>query len=144
MAGRVLDARKDYVAQRDGLREAKQSLQNVVSTLERKQQGFEQRLFRLEGQITEIDAKRIALKSMQDASVVMVENEENLARNVDQLEDQVLDLFADVQAELWAEDEKWNAASLETELISVDAIVAATQDPTDIIAEIDRVLGGTE
>ena len=144
MAGRVLDARKDYVAQQDGLREAKQSLQKVVSTLERKQQDYEQRLFRLEGQIAEIDAKRIALTAMQDASVVMVENEENLARNVDQLEDQVLDLIADVQAELWVEDEKWNAASLETELISADAIVAATQDPSDMIAEIDRVLGGRE
>jgi hypothetical protein len=101
-------------------------------------------LFRLEGQIAEIDAKRIALKAMKDASTAMVENEENLARNVDQLEDQVLDLFADVQAELWVEDEKWNAASLETELISADAIVAATQDPTDMIAEIDRVLDGQE
>jgi predicted nucleic acid-binding Zn-ribbon protein len=144
MADRVLKARKDYVAQRDGLMEAQHSLQNVVSTLERKQEGYEQRLFRLEGQIAEIDAKRIALKSMQDASAVIVENQENLARNVDQLEDQVLDLFADVQAELWVEDEKWNAASLETELISADAIVAATQDPTDMIAEIDRVLDGQE
>ena len=142
MAGRVLGARKDYVAQQDGLREAEQSLQRVVSTLESKQQGYEQRLFRLEGQIAEIDAKRVELKSMQDASVVMGENEEHLARSVDQLEDQVLDLFADVQAELWVEDEKWNAASLETELISADAIVATTQDPSDMIAEIDRVLGG--
>lgn len=144
MAGRVLNARKDYVAQRDGLMEAEQSLQNVVSTLERKQQGYEQRLFRLEGQIAEIDAKRIALKAMKDASTAMDKSEENLARNVDQLEDQVLDLFADVQAELWVEDEKWNAASLETELISADAIIAATQDPSDMIAEIDRVLGGQE
>jgi hypothetical protein len=101
-------------------------------------------LFRLEGQIAEIDAKRIALKAMKDASTAMVENEENLARNVDQLEDQVLDLFADVQAELWVEDKKWNAASLETELISADAIVAATQDSSDMIAEMDRVLGRRE
>jgi len=144
MTDRVLNARKDYVAQRDGLSEAEQSLQRVVSTLERKQQEYEQRLFRLEGQIAEIDAKQIALKAMQDASFAMGENEENLARNVDQLEDQVLDLFADVQAELWVEDEKWNAASLETEFISADAIVAATQDPSDMIAEIDRVLGGQE
>ncbi|MCA9112186.1 MAG: hypothetical protein KDA52_19690, partial [Planctomycetaceae bacterium] len=141
MADKVLNARKELVSRQEGFQKSKESLQKVVATLEQKQQEYEQRLSRLESQIAEIDSKRIALKAMQDASAAMGESEATLANNVEDLEDKVNDLFADVEGELLAEDEKWDATTVDREIDAVDAFVSATQDPADTLSEIDSILG---
>ena len=141
MADKVLTARKEFVVQRERFQKSQGSLKKVVATLERKQQDYEQNLSRLESQIAEIDSKRIALKAMQDASAAMGNSEETMVHNVEELEDKVNDLFADVEGELLAEDERWDTTAVEQEIDAVDAFVSATHDPSDTLSEIDAVLG---
>ncbi len=141
MGDKVLLARKELVAQLGGFQQSQASLQKVVDSLDRKQTEYQRRLTSLESQIAEIDSKSIALKAMQDASAAMGESDKTLAANIDGLEDKVNDLYADVEAELLGEDEKWNESEVTAEIDSVDAFIAATQTPTDTLAEIDRILG---
>ena len=140
MAQRVLKQRKRYAAQQNDFRRSQSSLQKVVTTLDQKRDEYIQRLCRLESQVAEIDSKTIALKAMKDASQAMGESEESLAGNVEQLEDNVNQLFADVESELLAEGERWDESSTDDEIDCIDAVIVATQNPTDMIAEIDKVL----
>ena len=141
---KLLAARRQLVDQIGGYEKSKVSLQKVVDTLERKQSEYQQRLNNLENQIAEIDSKTVALKAMKDASAAMGKSEESMAQNVDALEDSVNDLYAEVEGELLGEDEKWNAEEATAEINSVDAFIAATQKPTDTLAEIDKILQATE
>ena len=141
MADKVLRARKELVAQVEGFQKSQASLQKVVDSLGRKQGEYQQRLSRLESQIAEIDSKSIALKAMQDASAAMGESDKTLAANIDGLEEKVNDLYADVEASLLSEDEKWNETEATAQIDAVDAFVAATQDSTDTLSEIDKILG---
>jgi chromosome segregation ATPase len=140
MANKVIQARKDLAAQQEGLQKSQTSLKKVVSTLEKKQQDYQQSLTRLEAQIAEIDSKVVALKAMKDASAAMGDSEESLAENVANLEGKVNDLYAEVESELIGEDARWDAAATEKQINSVEAFIKATQDSTDTISEIDKIL----
>lgn len=142
MGDKVLTARKELVSQIDGFQKSQDGLQKVVGSLDRKQTEYQQRLTKLESQIAEIDSKSIALKAMQDASAAMGESDKTLAANIDGLEDKVNDLYANVEAELLSEDEKWNETEATAQIDSVDVFIAATQNPADTLAEIDKILGG--
>ena len=140
----ILARRKDLNQQAGGLRKSKESLANVARTLEQKQQGYQQNLTRLEGMIAEIDAKSLALKAMQEASASMGEADATLAENFAALEDKVADLYADVEAGLLSEDEKWNEVAAMQQIDSVDAFINAAQSSEDKLAEIDAILGKTK
>jgi chromosome segregation ATPase len=142
MADKVIQARKELVGRLDGYQKSQASLQKVVDLLERKLNDYQQRLSRLESQIAEIDSKAIALKAMKDASAAMGESEKTLATNIDNLEAKVNDLYADMDAELLGEDEKWNEMETTKEIDAVDAFIDATQEPTDTLSEIDKILAG--
>lgn len=144
MGDKLLTARKELVDQIAGHQRSKESLQKVVDSLERKQSEYQQRLSRLESQIAEIDSKTIALKAMKDASATMGESKKSMAENVDDLEETVNELYADVEVELLTEDEKWNADETTAEIDAVDAFIGATHDPTDTLAEIDKILRATK
>ena len=144
MGDKLLAARKELVKRIGGYESSKESLQKVVDSLERKQTEYQQRLARLESQIAEIDSKTVALKAMKDASAAMGESEKSMAENVDDLEAKVNDLYADVEVELLTEDGKWNADETTAEIDAVDAFIAATQEPTDTLAEIDKILQAME
>jgi len=142
MADRVLEARKTCSQQLEGLHDAQVRLQKVVSTLERKQREAESRLTAVEGQIAAIDANRIALTAMQQSAQVMGEDDGNLAKSLDRLQTKVNDLFADVEAELRFQDEKWAETETATKEIDlVEAVVGRLQKPPDTVVEIDRILG---
>lgn len=144
MGDKVLAVRKELVAQIEGFQKSQMSLQKVVDSLDRKQTEYQQSLSRLESQIAEIDSKSIALKAMKDASAAMGETDKTLAANVDDLENKVNDLYSDVEAELLAEDEEWNETATTEEIDAVDAFITATQEPTDTLAEIDKILAGEQ
>jgi len=144
MARRVLEQRQGFAAQQTDLKRSQASLRKVVSTLDQKRVEYVQRLCRLESQVAEIDSKTIALKAMKDASDAMGESEASLSGNVEQLEGNVNQLFADVESELLAEGERWDESSTQDEIDCVDAVIKATQNPTDTIAEIDEVLAQVE
>ena len=81
---------------------------------------------------------------MKDASATMGSTDGTLAGSVEDLEDKVNDLYAEVEAELLSEDERWNEAETSKEIDAVDAFITATQEPTDTISEIDKILGTSQ
>lgn len=136
---RVMEGRKASAGQVEAFHESQARLQKVVATLDRKQQEVQKRLAEIEGQLAVIDSNRIALTAMQKSAEVMGEADAGLAKNLDKLQDKVTNLFADVEAELRCEDEKWGETATK-EIDSVEAMVAGLQKPRDTISEIDRVL----
>ncbi len=141
MANKIIQARKALVSQKDSFKSPEASLKKAVATLERKQQEYQKKLTNLESQIVAIDSKVIALKAMKDASATMGDSESSLADNVEDLENKVNDLYAEVETEMLEEDEKWNEAAAESEINSVDKFIDAAQEPSDVLGEIDAILG---
>lgn len=142
LANDVIASRKSSADQVAGFEKSQADLKKVIATLESRQREFEARISSLEGQIAQIDTQAVALKAMKDASASMGDADATLDENVANLEDKVNDLFAEMQGELLAEGEQWDATAADRQIDSVDAFIQATQEPTDTIAEIDRILGG--
>lgn len=141
MATEIIEARKGHAAQIAAFEQSQAELKKVVAVLEKNQREYEGQLSRLEGQVAQIDAQMVAVKAMREASTTMGDGSATLAENVARLEDKVNDLFADVQVELAVESRSWDAAAADKQIDAVDAFIAATQEPKDTIAEIDRILG---
>lgn len=144
MAEKVIKSREDAVAQRETLAKSQVSLQKVMDALQKKRQQYEERVSQFESTLAEIDSQSIALKAMQDASAQLGDSEATLLQNVDQLEDRINDLYADVQVEMLSEDAKWDEKGVNSEIDAVDSFITATQDPKDVLGEIDAILGKAE
>jgi chromosome segregation ATPase len=134
MATQVIAERKGAAEQLNGLRDSQTRLKKVASTLERKQQDYEQNLLAIESRVAVIDASRIALTAMKEAGEAMDGGDLGLARSVEKLEEKVNDLYAEVETELIFEDSKWNDSAV------MDTFIAGVQKPTDTIEAIDKVL----
>ena len=142
LASDILLRRKSLEGQGKGFQSSKTSLLKVEATLAQKQQRYQKSLTALEATLAEIDAKSLALKAMQEASASIGDSEATLAENVADLEDKVADLYADVEASLLSEDEKWDEVSAMEQIDSVDSFIDATRGTEDELAEIDAILGG--
>ena len=70
----------------------------------------------------------------------MGENDGSLTKRLDNLQDKVNSLYADVEVELRCEDARW-ADTASKEIDSVEATVARLQDSHEILAQIDKILG---
>ena len=110
MAGALLNERKTLSSRLDSLNQAKVSLGKTVSVLQQKQDDYKAVLGKLENQVSEIDAKMVAAKAMQEASASIGESEASLATNVSNLEGKVRELLADVTSTVLSENEKWDEA----------------------------------
>jgi phage shock protein A len=141
MAGKVIQARKDAEKQINGLKTARESMQKVVASLGKQQQTLEGRLTDLQGQVAKLDAEMSAAKAMKEASASMGDKDATLAANLDTLEEKVATLSADVRAELQSESAKWLEAKADKAISDVDAFSRDSQQPTDTVAEIDKILG---
>jgi chromosome segregation ATPase len=139
MASSVLNARKVCSGQLDGLHQAQGRLKQVASALERKQTEAQTRLVNIEGQVAVIDTNRIALTAMQQSADLMGENDGNLAKGLDHLQEKVNGLFVDVETQIRVEDEKWAVADATKQLDTVDALVAKIH-PSDPKTEIDKII----
>jgi chromosome segregation ATPase len=141
MAGALLNERKTLASRLDSLNQAKASLGKTVSVLQQRQDDYKAALGKLENQVSEIDAKMIAAKAMQEASASMGESEASLATNVSNLEGKVRDLLADVTSTVLSENEKWDEARATKEIDGVDAALSKIEGPAATAAEIDKILG---
>jgi chromosome segregation ATPase len=144
MAERAIKSRRTYQSQREGLLKSKNSLQQVISTLEQKQQDYQLRVIRHEARIAEINSKSIALKAMKDASAAMGISEEMLVTNIEKLEDKVSELFAEVESDFLVEEEHWDISFEEQKFDSIESVISAPQNPAETIAEIDQILKGAK
>jgi hypothetical protein len=137
LTDRILQARKIYVGQLTGFHEAKDRLEKVASTLERKQLDLQQHLAAIEGQLVVIDSNRTALVAMQKSAEAMG-NDGSLSKSLDTLQAKVNVLYSDVEVELRTEDAKW--ADEGKEIDAVETNVAGFETPQDRIGEIDKIL----
>jgi len=133
MAQQVIAERNGAADQLSVLRDSQVRLENVVATLERKHWNYGQKLSAIENRVAVIDASRIALTAMKEASGAMDGDDRGLARSVEKLEEKVDDLYAEVETELIFEDSKWNDSSM-------DKFIVNFKKPTDTIDAIDKVL----
>jgi len=141
---RVIRQRQEYAQQLSGFDMAKSRLQRVVSTLEAKQSNYESKLADIEHQLAVIDSNRLALNAIKDAAKAMTGSEESLSGNVAQLEEQVNDLYADVEAELISEDAEWQGRESSRLLTTQDEIIQTMQTADDTIGEINAILSETQ
>ena len=144
MASKVIEAHKGYDSQIAAFEVSQAGLRKIVSNLEKRQNELQGRMTRLEADLTKIDTQMASAKAMKDASAAIGDSEASLNQNVANLEDKVADLMAETQSELVLEGEKWDYASTNREIDSVDAIISKTQEPSDTLSEIDRILAGSK
>jgi phage shock protein A len=143
LAGRVLAERKACEVQLDGFQQSQSRLTKVIATLEGKLREAEKRLADIESEVALIDSNRIALTAMKRSAEAMGGVDEGLTKNLDQLQDKVANLHADVEAELRAEDERWGDTATK-EVDSVESFVAKLQTSGDMTSEIDHLNSGSK
>ena len=141
VAGRVIQSRKECEDQVKGFDSARQKMQKVVATIAQQQQEFEARITKLQATNSQLDAELAAAKAMKQASSMMGDGSTTFTENLDELENKLASLSADVQGELASESEKWSPNGVDSAINDVDAFIESAQTPSDPIAEIDRILG---
>jgi hypothetical protein len=83
----------------------------------------------------------VAAKAMKEASASMGEGDASMAANLDQLEQKIAGLSADVRVQLQGEEEKFQVNKADKAISDVDAFIRDSQKPSDRLAEIDKILG---
>lgn len=141
MAGKVIQARKEAEEQVKGFDTARENMRKVVTTIAKQQQELETRIAKLQAANSKLDAEMAAARAMKQASATMGDGNSTLSSNLDELEQKVAVLSADVRAELSGESEKWSSEGADKAISDVDAFIKSAQTPSDPIAEIDRILG---
>ncbi len=136
MAQQVIAERKGAIKRLNVLQGSQARLKQVVSTLERRQQEYEQKLSAIENRVAMIDASRTALTAMKEANTALEGGDQGFAQSVERLEEKVSDLFAEVETELIVEDAKWDESPM-------DGLIAGIRTQTDTIEAIDKALSRT-
>lgn len=106
MADRAATNRKKALAEADCLSGTKDRLEKIVAMLHRREREGRDRLDALKSLLAEIDAKIVALQAIQQAGQADT-------LNFDDLERQVRDLEAQVDAELAYHEEMWKEGDLD-------------------------------
>ena len=125
----------------EGLRQAHNSMDNVVSTLEAKQDRFNSHLTHFQNQLTEISAKTIAAKAMKEAAGLMGDGDQSLETNVKALDAKIQDLLVEVEVAIRDGDEKWDPTATARGIGSVDHLLEQIETSSSIAAEIDKIQG---
>jgi phage shock protein A len=141
MAGKVLQSRKEAEDQIKGFTTARDNMRNVVATISKQQQELESRIAKLQAANSKLDAEMAAARAMKQASASMGDGNSTLTANLDELDQKIAALSADVRVELAGESEKWSPAGTDKAINDVDAFMRSAQTPNDPVAEIDRILG---
>jgi RND superfamily putative drug exporter len=138
----LLDDRQRYALELEGYRKSQDQLQAVVNTLGRKQSEYEGRLATIENQGALIDSRRTALSAMRDATETMEGSGSSFIESVEALEQKVNDLYADIEAELAAENARW---SNEPAVASsqLDKLLASAEGSEDLVAQINKTLNSS-
>ncbi|MDB4634859.1 hypothetical protein OAG76_05585 [Rubripirellula sp.] len=136
MTQKVLEERDIARKQVEGFQATVDRLGKIVQTLERNESKYLAKLADVKHQVAVIDSNRIAMTAMQEAAQTMDGSDVTFAENVATLEDQVNDLYADVEAELLSEDMHWQ----DNEMDDAEQIVSTLATSDDLISQIDSIL----
>ena len=137
MADKIIAARKKLSTEAEGLKSTQKRLDSIVTVMEQREQDGHERLSKIKQNLDEIDAKAVALKSMQEAANLSGSTE---TVDFNTVEKQVRDLSGKIDVELAFHDEKAQETSAESK--SLDSIVRETSTASDTVSEIDKILGG--
>jgi chromosome segregation ATPase len=138
MADKTISARKSLSTQVEALRQSKDRLENVASTLEAREKESSQKIGVLKQQLDEIDAKVLALKSIKEASTI---SGNDTSVDFASVEKDVRSLSTKVDVELAYHDEKWKDAASANDKDVLESVVRDTSTSDDTLSEIEKILG---
>lgn len=142
-AEKLITARKQYADEVASYEKSKAELQKVVDSFDAKQRELDGQITSLKSKIAQIDSQMVAVKALKDAKSAMGDGSATIGENVSNLENKVSDLLADVKVELASEGDAFDEATANKQIDSIDSIIAASQEPKDTLAEIDKILGAS-
>ena len=116
MARRAATNRKKAFAEADSFAATKERLEKIVAMIQRREREGRDRLDILKTLLTEIDAKGVALKAIQEATRIAGQAD---VLDFDAIERQVRDLEAEVDAELAFHEEMWREDEIDSVLNSL-------------------------
>ena len=140
MSSKLIAAGKELDTQIGRLQGPTAQMTKVAETLCQRQAQYQIRLTDLQSQVAEIDAKKIALDAMKEASTHMGALDKSFASNVDNLEHDIAELHAEIETALRVESEEWDEATAERDISSVDETILLMNEPQDSVSEIDAFL----
>ncbi len=144
MANKIAD---DYEALNEKLGAYKATMkafQQSYDLLSAQQSNFSESMKRMDQQLSQIDAKKEAIEGMKTAQTILGEGG-SISDRFTELENEINDLFIDVEAEMRVENEK--IAERERDLNSrsadVDSILKEIETVDTTASRIDAILGGS-
>jgi hypothetical protein len=137
MAEKTIASRKRVGTELEGLKAHQKRLGGIAAQLEQRESDGREKIRTLKQHLEEIDAKAVALKSMQEASGL---SEKTESMDFGKVEKQVQDLSTKIDVELAYHDEKANESVSEEK--SLDTILRETSTTSDTVSEIDKILSG--
>lgn len=140
---KLVETFKSKNAQAVATKKAVSMLNDVAKNMETKQAQATQEYEALQGQVAELKAKTLALKTMKDAAKAMggVEND-TFSSQVTELKGKVNDLLVDVDTSLKVEQEQWDETSVTKDMNKAERLVGNLTSNT--VSEVDKILGNVE
>ena len=138
MADKTLSARKSLSTQVEALRQSKVRMENVASSLEVREKESAQKIAVLKRQLEEIEAKAVALKSIQEASRI---SGTDTSVDFASVEKDVRNLSTKVDVELAYHDEKWKDTAAANDKAVLESVINDTSTSGDTLSEIEKILG---
>jgi len=121
------------------LKESQSLILKMAADLGDKLTASETKVASLKSLLAEIDTKEIAMKALKTSHVAGEDN--SMADKLTKLETDIEDLLVDVNTDLTVEQKKWQDATADTSINSVDVLLEDIKDPSATVAEIDAILG---
>ncbi len=138
MADKTIAARKSLNTEVEALRKSEKRLDAVATNLESREREAADRIATLKGQLDEIDAKAVSLKSIKEASQL---SGNDAAADFPAVEKDIRDLSTKVDVELAYHDEKLKGTTTDDDKSVLESVLKQTSTADDTLAEIDNVLG---
>lgn len=139
LAEDVISLHKSLKTQYEGIGGAKVLLDETAKTLLTKLGQAQSRIFSMENQLREIDAKIMALDTMRGAAGTTGSSGETLAANFKDVQNELNDLYVQVETELRIEEEDWKG-SLARES-DVEQFIQGSAQADSTLDRINSILG---
>lgn len=138
MADKTISARKSLNSQTELLRQSKNRLESVATTLEAREKESLQKVSILKQQLSQIDDKVIALKAIKDATAI---SGNDLSVDFASVQEDIRSLSTKVDVELAFQDEKWKESEKDSDKIISESVIAEISTTNDTLAEIEKLIG---
>ena len=140
LAEKMINTYKSSETQATGIEKARAILIKNANSLKVKVTQAKERIIAMKSQLDEVDAKLLALSTMQEAAETAGGGPEALAANFEDVQDQLNSLYAEVETGLRMEEMSWQEASA-LGSVDVDQVIKDTQDVESTLSKIDNILG---